>query len=256
MLLGLMYAQSERPERKTGWRWPVGAALVLVPVVSLYQSDVWAQRGRAAQADGQYDVAAEDFEAAQTSLVFNPDYVNAQGINVYVQGLSRPQEAAALEAEALAKARLAQRLDPHDGQHYQLEGRVLLAQGDLKGAERALRAALRLDDQNHPDYATDLAGILVQQDRPAEAVAVAQDMLAKYPAAVRALRVADETLPGRLADLEALVGNVALRAGRLDGAEAAAKRGLALEPRNLRARALLRQVEQRRAASLAVPPAE
>jgi len=153
-----------------------------------------------------------------------------------------PDTAANL-AQALDKAHKAERLDPHDGQHFQLEGRILALKKDYKGADRALRQALALDRFNHPDYALDLAGVLNAEQKPAEAVSVAGTMLAQYPPAVVSNRGADETLAPNLADLEALRGNIYLGQGRVSDARAAADRALKLDPMSLRGRALKHQVE-------------
>jgi Flp pilus assembly protein TadD len=146
---------------------------------------------------------------------------------------------------ALERARRAQQLDPHDGQHHQLEGRILQLRGDVSGAEQAFRRALELDRFNHPDYALDLASLLVRQQKSEAAVMEAKSMLAQYPPAVVNNRASDDTLRPVLANLDSLIGNLYLSSGRLAEAGQAADRALALDSDNLRGRALKHQVEKK-----------
>ena len=240
---GLMYTQKHSKWVRLSWKWPAISAAVLIPIVSLYFSETWATRGANAQTDGDYALAAEDYGRASSGIIFNPDHLGAEGINWYALASLGGPAARHNGDQALAAARQAEALDPADGQHHQLEGRILALRGDLRGAEVAFRKALVLDRFNHPDYAYDLADILVRRGRPDEALAAAGTMLAQYPAAVVANRVADETLPPALANLEALAGNVYLAQGQVQPAGRAADRALALYPKSLRGRALKHQVE-------------
>ena len=243
VFFGLIYTQRTRQWVALGWKWPVISALVLMPVVSLYFSDTWATRGSNAQTDGDYALAAQDYGRTNQGLVHNPDNESAQGINLFVLATLGGPDMAANLAQALDEAHKAEKLDPHDGQHFQLEGRILAFKKDYKGSEKALRQALALDKFNHPDYALDLAGVLATDQKPAEALAVADAMLAQYPPAVVSNRVADETLAPNLSDLEALTGNIYLSEGRVSDAGAAADRALGLYPSGLRGRALKHQVQ-------------
>ncbi len=243
MFIGLIYAQRPRKWVALGWKWPALAAVVLVPIVSLYFSETWATRGGTAQTDGDYEMAAEDYGRAHTGLVYNPDTVGAEGINLYVLGSLGGSDAAANLTLALDRARMAQLQDRADGQHWQLEGRILAYKKDYKGAEAAFRRALVLDRFNHPDYALDLAGALVNEHKSAEALGEVGSMLAQYPPSVANNRAADETLAPTLANLETLAGNVYLSEGRVAEAGAAAERALKLDAKSLRGRALKHQVE-------------
>ncbi len=243
MFTGLIYVQKSHKWVALGWKWPAVAALVLIPTVSLYFSDTWTMRGRNAQTDGDYVLAAEDFGRASSGIIYNPDTVSAQGINLFVSGSEGGPDAAGNLVLALDRAHAAQRLDPSDGQHYQLAGRILAQKADYKGAEAAFRHALELDRFNHPDYALDLASALLNEQKPDEALQVAKAMLAQYPSAVVSNRGADETLAPTLANLEALMGNVYLSRGKVTEAKAAAEHALALDPRGLRGRALKHQVD-------------
>ena len=242
---GLMYAQSEKPWVKISLLWPAVSAVTIIPIVSLYFSGVWADRGAAAQTDGDYATAAQDYAHAASGVIYNPDYITAEGINRYTLGESGMVLAGDNRPEldtALAEARLAERQDPYDAQHHQLEGRILVAKGDLVAAEAAFRRTLALDPRNHPDYALDLASTLVREKKLGEAVRVAQAMLQQYPATVVSNRAEDDTLAPNLANLESLIGNVALSAGDLREARASADRALKLDPKNLAGRALKHQV--------------
>jgi len=248
---GLMYAQHGEKWAKGGWKWPAMAAVVLVPIVSMYVSNTWSTRGEVAQANNDYETAVMDYDRAVSWWVFNPDLLTASGINHYTLALGGTQLKTDSRPEievAIDRARQAQKLDPYDGQHYQLEGRALEAKNDLAGAEAAFRRALKADRLNQPIYALDLASVLVTEKKIAEAVSVAQSMLALYPPDVVGNRSADETVPPALANLEALVGNADLREGNIAEAGAAADRALKLDPKNLRGRALKHQVELKRAA--------
>ncbi|HEY6737136.1 MAG TPA: O-antigen ligase family protein [Candidatus Saccharimonadia bacterium] len=240
--------------RPAGWRWPALAAGLLVPVVLLYQSEVAAERGRAAQRDEDYAAAANWFDQAGANGLANPDWVSAAGLNelaVAVQAAGQPDAQAAAYQLALDDARRAQQADPHDAQHWQLLGRVLVQRGkpgDLPAAERALRRALQLDGLNHPEYALDLARLQVAQRQPEAARATAERMLGLYPPAVVSNRYADPQLLHHLAELAALVGNLDLQAGAVPAAERQAQAALNWEKPNLAGRALMHQVQQLKAA--------
>jgi O-antigen ligase len=243
ILFGTVYRQWGEGRGSMSWRWPLVAALAMVPVVSLYRSDVWAERAQAAQSNGEYAEAADKYAGAHEGLVYNPDYLNAEGINLYAIGAIQDAQGKEALDKALERAREAQRRDPHDAQHHQLEGRVLAAKGDLAGAQAALREALKLDPLNHPDYALDLAVVQVRAGDAKAGVETAKAMLKLYPQSVVDNRNFDETLRPILANLEALIGNAALKDGRVDEAAAAAGRALKLDPKSLRSRALQHQVD-------------
>jgi len=88
--------------------------------------------------------------------------------------------------------------------------------------------------------------VLLQAGDRTGAMAAAQEMLGRYPDQVVKNRSNDPALRPALADLEALVGNGYMQDGKLDQAQAAAGRALALYAQSLRARALQRQLDLRR----------
>jgi tetratricopeptide (TPR) repeat protein len=245
VLLGLAYRQFSDERRAPTWRMPLVALVLVAPVVAWYLSDVWEQRARAAQDDFDLETAAAMFQQAQVGPLYDPDLVNAEGIAWYTLATAGGANGFANSTLALTQARLGAKLDPVDGQHKRLEGRVLSLRGDYAGAEVALREALRLDPYNHPEYSADLATVQLQRGNPDGAISTARAMLDQYPMAVVGNRNADETVRGALASLEALVGNIYLERGELEAAGVAAKRALDYDPDSVKARGLKRQVELR-----------
>jgi O-antigen ligase len=243
VLAGLSFRQWNVARGRPSWRAAVVAAMLLVPAASLYRSDTWAQAASSYQDDGDFSGAALRYETAHSGLIYNPDLVNAEGINWYSLAATGGKDAPANDARALALAKAAEHSDPDDAQHHQLEGRVLALKGDLKGAEAALRAALRLDPYNHPQYALDLAGVQLAEGNADGAVDTASAMLNQYPDEVVANREVDPTLKPVLANLEALVGNVYLKQDNRGDAQYAATRALKLDPTNVRGRALQHQLD-------------
>lgn len=244
-LAGLIYAQGgERrgPVRFTGI---LVTLAVLAPILSLYLDSVHRARGESAQLDQDYELAAEEFGRAHAGFMVNPDMISAEGIALYALGVVEPAKAKDSFAVALDRARQASAMDPLDGQHHQLAGRVLIQMNDLAAAEKEFRLALAADPYNHPDYALDLTVVLARVGRLDEAVATARSMLDLYPDDVVNNRNGDPTIGVTLANLEAFIGNVALDKGDLVAARTAAARALVLDRTNLRGRALMRQVEQR-----------
>ncbi len=245
VILGMTYRR-----RVEGWgpapaRWPAVALVAMAMAAVLYQSRVWGDRARAAQEDGDLAVAIDDYGRAQLGGIFDPDYVGAEGIAQYAVAASGGLQAGKAAEAALERARTAEKLDPRDGQHHQLEGRVLVLRGDLKGAAKAFGAALALDPYNHPDYALDLASVESAMGNKVQAMATAKAMLAQYPPLVVVNRSGDAALRPNLANLEALVGNGELADGDVERARMAARRALELDPTSLRGRALNHAVEQR-----------
>lgn len=242
---GMLYSQPRVRYARPRFALVVVMALALVPVTGLYLNSVHAERGVAAQDDADYELAIDEFGRAQTGIVIDPDFISSEGINHYARGFQGGGEAKAEFGLGLERARRAAAMDPRDGQHRQLAGRILSAQGDLGGAEGEFRAALALDSLNHPDYALDLAAVLVRAGKREEGVQVARDMLAKYPDSVVLNRQVDPTLGPTLGNLHALIGNVALERGDLATAREEARQSLGVDPKNLRGRALDHQVKMR-----------
>jgi O-antigen ligase/Flp pilus assembly protein TadD len=242
LLVGVSYRQWSVVRGRLSWRGAAVAAVLLVPAVSLYKSQAWADAAASYEEAGDYEGAASRLEVAREVVVYNPDLVNAEGIAWYSAAASGDKGAEKAGATALALAREAERLDPKDGQHYQLEGRVLSLQGHEQEAEAALSKALKLDPYNHPQYALDLATLrLGRGDRDGAANTI-QSMLAQYPAEVVANRNSDSSLRPVLANLQAVLGNIYLEEGNVGDARYRAQQALQLDKTSLRGRALFHQV--------------
>jgi tetratricopeptide (TPR) repeat protein len=243
-LAGSLYAGARQSRSKASWAMPLLAVIALFPIVSSYQSDVLAQKAKFNQSEGDYQLAAEQYGRAHATWLYNPDVINAEGINLYTLAAFSPDSSGTLK-RALDRARQAQAEDPADGQHHQLEGRILAQQHHPAAAAAAFREALRLDPYNHPDYAQDLANVQLLVGDQAGALQTIQAMLAQYPDAVIANRGNDQTLRPDVANLWATVGNIELRQGNVIAARAAVGRALTIYPASLRGRALKHQVDAR-----------
>ena len=245
--LGLVWRPWSQTRMPVSWRFPAVAALLLVPTASLYLSQSWAAKALNTQTSGDYALAATQFDAAHRGIVFDPSYIDAEGIDYYTVATAGGADSTEAATLALDRAREAERLAPDDGQNYQLEGRVLALDGRLSASEVAFRHALRLDPYNHPQYALDLATVQLLDHDPQAAVATANSMLAKYPDPVVLNRQLDMTLRPTLGDLAALVGNIYLENGNTADARTAGLRALHYNPGNLRGRALMHQLQKRAA---------
>ena len=243
LLLGLCYQQWSVVWGRPSWRGAVVAAALLVPAVSLYKSQAWADAAATYQEAGDYEGAASRYEVAQNVAVFNPDLVGAEGIAWYSAGATGGKDAKKDGDMALDLARQAERLDPSDGQHYQLEGRVLSQLGHEREAEAALWKALKLDPYNHPQYALDLATLQLSRGDKDGAATTIQSMLAQYPDEVIANRSSDATLRPVLANLQATLGNIYLEEGNLGDARYRSRQALKTDTLNLKGRALQHQLD-------------
>ena len=174
-----------RPEGRERWGGvsvvlPAGLVLAVILAAAANTSQLAQAQGRAAQSDGSYATAAAAFNRAHQTLIYDPATLNAEAINLYTLATLGIDPKGNL-AVALDRALAAESLAPLDSQNYQLEGRVRRTQGNAVGAEAALRRALVLDPYNQPQYAFDLAQLLQQTGRPAEALGVTRHMVAQYP---------------------------------------------------------------------------
>jgi O-antigen ligase len=235
VLAGLSYRQRKDIHGKLSLRIPALALAAMVVIMGSFQSGANYARGVAAQDERDYSTASAWFEQAHSGLTYDPDTLNAEGIDYYSEAIFGEKGAAAL---ALDRARIAIRQDPEDSQHYQLEGRILQLQKNSAGAEAAFRLALVKDPYNHPDYAGDLAQLLIAEAKPAEARRVAEAMLAQYPDAVVKNRNADTSLHTNLANLEGILAQLQFNTGDRDGAKKSVVRGLKLSPANVRCRSV------------------
>lgn len=198
-LAGLTYRPSEYLAKRL-W-WPAAAATAAVVVaVSGFESQVWTQRAQAAQLGGDYQQAADDYGQAHSYLVYDPDTLTGEGINLYTLAVQKTDAAANLRL-ALDKARQASRKDPNDAQHYFLAARVERFSHNWAAATRDYQQAIKLDPFNHPEYYDDLARLQLLEHLPAQAVQTATACLKQYPQSVIDNRSADQTIKPALASL-------------------------------------------------------
>ena len=239
VLAGLVYSQGKTVTGSLPWRVPAAAVLLMIPAIPYYQGSVQASRAASYQADGDLAGASDYYGRAHQGFLYNPDWINGEGIALYSQATATSgQDRTKLAALALDRARQAQKLDPRDGQHHQLEGRVLALQGDYLGAETTLKRALELDPFNHPDYAYDLARIQALEGKTAVALQTARGMLALYPQKVITNRSADASLRPALVGLATFVGTQELAAGNLTAARDSATLAAMYNFNDFRAKAL------------------
>lgn len=205
MLVALVSWQPASYKRQ---RFAVPMGLILLAFLSAlhYTTATAAERGSVYLENEEYVAAARAYEDANKYGVGNPDWLAARGIVALAQGQlsdGNSQRQGYLD-EALSYARQAEGHDSFDAQHWQLESRVWYAQNQMSASEAAAKGALARDPNNHPEYAGDLAAVLWRQSRHDEALAVLDEMLARYPPPVRQKRSADLTLKPRLEQLEAV----------------------------------------------------
>jgi O-antigen ligase/Flp pilus assembly protein TadD len=245
MLAGLVYSQGKTEVGTLPWRVPAVAVLLMIPIIPYYQGSVMATRAAAYQADGDLAAASDSYARSHQGFLYNPDWINGEGIALYAQATaaSQPQQAQ-LATLALDRARQAEKLDPRDGQHHQLEGRILALQGDYSGAATALKRALALDPFNHPDYAYDLARVQALEGQRTIALQTARSMLALYPSKVIANRSADTSLRPALVGLATFVGTNELAAGNIASASEAAKLAVMYDPKDFRTEALRNAIDK------------
>ncbi len=245
LLAGLVYSQGKTTVGSLPWQVPAAAMLLMIPVIPYYQGSVQASRAAFYQSDGDLAGASDYYGRAHQGLLYNPDWINGEGIALYSQATQASgQERSKLAALALDRARQAEKLDPRDGQHHQLEGRVLALQGDYTGAEMTLKRALELDPFDHPDYAYDLARVQALEGKTAPALQTARGMLDLYPQKVITNRSADVSLRPALVGLAAFVGNGELAAGNLTAARAAASLAAMYDSKDFRTQSLKNAVNK------------
>ncbi|MBW3538508.1 O-antigen ligase family protein [Candidatus Parcubacteria bacterium] len=237
---GLKPRPTGRQLKAAGYPAWLLAALVIgaYPVAGYYQSHAAAERGRWSQQDGEFALAAKHFNRARQGIVYNPDVVNAEGINYYVLAATGQDKAANL-ALARQRALLGQKLDPLDAQHTFLLARVLLKTGDVVGAEAAYRQTLKLDPYNHPDYYLDLVRLYQAAGRPDEAFSYADRGAKLYPEAVVANRQSDEAVAPAVSELHLAKAVVLVDRGEVREAKESLRRAVRIYPANAQAAQML-----------------
>jgi TolB-like protein/Tfp pilus assembly protein PilF len=151
------------------------------------------------------------------ALAIDPRYAPAQGglaTNFYARanlGLLPLQEGYALAREAAEKAL---ELDPEFAPAHARLGALAVGSNDFAGAATHLERALARDPAN-PEILTEAATLLTYLGRPGEALAIMEFVVRRDPV----------NLEGRL-----VLGDLQLKAGRLDAAIASYRTALSLSP--------------------------
>ncbi len=230
------------------WRnclmWVLGIALVgTIPAWGAYQSSRQAQAASVAQSEGSYELAAELYGVAHSGWTYDPDVLNAEGINRYtLAGLAKdPKQATASYERAKGLAVAAKSLDPLDAQQVFLEARVLFKQHKTVEAEAAYKRTIQLDPYNHPDYYADLAYLYLLDNQPAQVMTTTSAAIKQYPDAVVANRNSDLAVKGYLGALYYFRA-LAEQENDPGRAKADAQKALKLNSRNQDARQLIERL--------------
>lgn len=219
----------------------VGSLALALPVVWLFQNQAKAQTAKEYQQLSDYSKAASYFGAAHVRAPYDPDWLNAEGINDYVLATYGTDKAANLN-RALQLAEAAGKLDPKDGQHDLLRGRVLVQQKQLAAATAAFKAAIAKDPYDQPDYYNDLASAYLRQNQVEQASRTITQVLALYPDSVLANRHDDPTVAQAVATSYVTAAEIAIIKQNIPEAKRNIAKALKLDPTNLAAAFLLKQI--------------
>jgi choline-sulfatase len=159
--------------REAARRWPSDATVLHALAAAARDG---AARARGAAAQSLRDEAAR---ADQAAITVAPDSAAAHnGLGLIAVDNDRPQDAA-------AEFQRAAELDPTNASYWSNLGNARRAAGDRTGAEHAYRRALDVDALAI-DAANGLGVLLVDMDRPAEAVPLLERAVAAAPEFVEA----------------------------------------------------------------------
>lgn len=217
------------------------SVLVALPIIWLFQNQIKAQNGSIAQQNGDYARAISYYEQSHLHPPYDPDWLNAQGINDYVLATGGVGKTANLN-QALALSQTGAKLDPSDGQHDLLRGRVLVQEHKLAEAAAAYQSAITKDPYNHPDYYNDLASVYLRQNNVRAAEATIKTILALYPDSVVANRNNDSSVAPAVANSYATAAEILAIQGKLGDARVDLVRAFRLDPTNISAQLLLQQI--------------
>jgi tetratricopeptide (TPR) repeat protein len=217
------------------WYLPLGLGLAILlvwPVISMYQSQAWRDRGVADQDNHSYDLAAADFNQAHSGLVYDPDVLTAEGINYDKLGTLRI-DLTSNATKALSDARQAIKLDSSDSQHYFLQARAQVLAGHYDQAIQSYLAAISHDEWNHPVYYNDLIQVdIAYRQKWVDAARMVSTVIDLYPNDVISNRSADTTLEPTIAQSYALRADIWLHDNRPDQAKLDIGRALKLDKTN------------------------
>lgn len=206
-----------------------GLIVLALPMLSLYQSYLAQQNGEYYQEAGDYRLAQEYFGLAHSNVAYNPDVINAEGINFYTLAQSNIDREANLRL-AQDRSRQAIKLDPNDSQHPFLLAKIQRLSGSISESELQFRAALRLDPYNRPAYYEELSTLLFEMGRLVEAEQIVASGISLYPDSVINNRNADENIKPSVAQLYFLRSRIRLAQNNRVGASEDAAKSLELRP--------------------------
>ena len=113
--------------------------------------------------------------------------IEQESINLYELGTKGINSKENLGV-ALTLVKKAEAISPHSSYNYELEGKIMMAQKNLNGARSAFEKSLYYDPYNQPQYAGQLAQVLVFQNNRSLALSTINNMLNQYPNSVIANR--------------------------------------------------------------------
>lgn len=220
VLLGLTVRQRDAKDGR-----PVLGGLILMAVVGLMvgfgalTSYRQASDGDVYRSQSEYDRARDEYAAAQSLLIYDPQVVLSEGIMVYSGAfmLKDDQRTVAIR-ETVAVADRAIKITPRSAAAWQLKGRALRSLGDTAGAEAAFRRALELDPFNQPSYYSDLGNVLLYTRQSGVAISVLNYALRLYTPEVVKNRALQNDFGTEVVGLYQMLGRAYRDAGSLDEA--------------------------------------
>jgi O-antigen ligase len=208
VLIGITYQSKTQYRRYLPSVLAIALVLAL-PVISMYQSQMWRERGNIEQDNHDYAKAADDFAHAASGIIYDPDVLTAEGINYYTLAAGGVVPKSEAVPQAIQPALLAMASDSLDAQHYFLMARANLLIESYDLAEDNYRRALDHDRFNHPEYYVDLARLYIFQQRYADAKNELDTVIGLYPADVIANRHLDQTVSLEIDTAKALQTQIA-----------------------------------------------
>jgi len=246
VLLALVY-KPLLPTQPPRHARPVIMLLLLVTLglaVANYQGAVARQNAEIHDYNGDYDKAAAANQQAAQTLIYDPDALNAAGIDYYVLATMGEDRQQNLNRARDFANQAAQR-DPNDAQHLFLLGRVERLSGNLQQSQAAFVRALELDSYNHAEYYADLSSLQLNAQKDAAAAqATITRALALYTDEVIKNRSADTKMQPAVVQMLIFQARIQLGAGNAAAAKTTVERAKRLDPLNPFVQDLEQQINQ------------